>query len=104
MSAPGLTTACGDYSQKGASIKRVKRPPGYDCECNGDFSPTTSVCRALGACDFNVRSTSTGYCSDLGSDLFFGVFLFNRAISSPAEGGAFTLPPRIMSLALSFCR
>ena len=72
--------------------------------CKGDFSPTTSVCRALGACDFNVRSTSTGYCSDLGSDLFFGVFLFNRAISSPAEGGAFTLPPRIMSLALSFCR
>src|SRR5512137_1279287 len=31
--------ACGDYSQKGASIKRVKRPLGYDCECNGDFSP-----------------------------------------------------------------
>ena len=43
------------------------------------------------------------YCSDLGSDLFFGVFLSSRAISSLAEGGAFTLPPRMMSLALSFC-
>ena len=43
------------------------------------------------------------YWSDLGSDLFFGVFLFSRAISSLAEGGDFTLPPRIISLALSFC-
>ncbi len=43
------------------------------------------------------------HCSDLGSDLFFGVFLSSRAISSLAEGGAFTLPPQMMSLALSFC-
>ena len=43
------------------------------------------------------------YCSDLGSDLFFGVFLFSRVIRSCAAGGAFTLPPRMMSFALSFC-
>src|SRR6266849_7149222 len=43
------------------------------------------------------------YCSDLGSDLFFGVFLFSKAIRSCAAGGAFTLLPRIMSFALSCC-
>ena len=40
---PTPRPACGDYSQKGASIKRVKRPLRYDCErrfftkLEGDF-------------------------------------------------------------------
>src|SRR6266852_2184330 len=40
------------------------------------------------------------YCSDLGSERFFGVFLFKSATSSCALGGFFTLFSRMISLAL----
>src|SRR2546427_12160829 len=42
------------------------------------------------------------YCSDFGSERFFGVFLFNSEINSCAAGGALTFLSRIMSFALSF--
>src|SRR6266704_4510398 len=42
------------------------------------------------------------YCSDFGSERFFGVFLFSNEINSCAAGGALTFLSRIISLALSF--
>ncbi len=39
-------------------------------------------------------------CSDLGSDSFFGDFLFNKEINSRPEAGTPTLPSRTISLAL----
>src|SRR5580704_1305306 len=46
--------------------------------------------------------TGAYYCSDFGSERFLGDFWFRRAISSEAQAGLFTLPSRMMSLALTF--
>src|SRR5437870_8041926 len=49
-----------------------------------------------------ARSSPPFYCSDFGSERFFGVFLFSNEINSCAAGGALTFLSRIISLALSF--
>src|SRR5580692_5239318 len=43
----------------------------------------------------------TVYCSDFGSERFFGDFLSRSATSSAAHAGLFTFPSRMMSLALT---
>src|SRR5579864_2683839 len=49
-----------------------------------------------------TQRPTEGYCSDFGSDLFTGDFLSSRATSSRALAGTPTLPPRMISFAVSF--
>src|SRR5437667_10547361 len=54
----------------------------------GEIGPTP--CRCNTSADSSASQPRLPYCSDFGSERFFGVFLFNSEINSCAAGGALT--------------
>src|SRR5207253_8680571 len=66
----------------------------------GEIGPTPVSLQYLSG--FERAAARPFYCSDFGSERFFGVFLFSNEINSCAAGGALTFLSRIISLALSF--
>src|SRR4029077_4612101 len=71
------------------------------------FEASTNKCKArlFAAGPFNFAKLSVklqSYFNDFGSDLLWGDFEFNSDISSAAAAGAFTLPSRMISRAVSF--
>ena len=60
-------------------------------------------CEAGEVARLTLHAITERYSSDLGSERFLGLFLSKSATSSRALGGAFTLPSRMISFAVSFC-